>query len=94
MEIDKDTMIVRSDGPVGTSIPGETVILDPAKGVYFGLDGVGARVWELLANPIRFGDLIDTLESEYEVDRATLESDIRALLADLTDAGLTGEDAG
>ena len=48
MEIDKDTMIVRSDGPVGTSIPGETVILDPAKGVYFGLDGVGARVWELL----------------------------------------------
>ena len=88
MELSNETVLVRSEGPLGTSIPGETVILDPVKGVYFGLDGVGARVWELIEDPVALGAVLDALEAEYDVDRPTLEYDVRNLVADLIQAGL------
>lgn len=88
MELTNETVLVRSEGPLGTSIPGETVILDPVKGVYFGLEGVGARVWELIEDPVALGVVLDALEAEYDVDRPTLEYDVRNLVADLIQAGL------
>lgn len=92
-----DTTLVTTDGPVATRVPGETVILDADSGRYFGLDGVGSRVWELLATPTRFGDLVDAVVAEYDVERSRCEGDLRSLVADLRKAGLVtttfGEDA-
>lgn len=86
--IDDDTTFVKSDGPVATRVPDETVILDAESGRYFGLDGVGSRVWELLSEPTRFADLVATVVAEYDVDRARCERDLRALVTDLRAAGL------
>lgn len=95
--IDDDTMLVATDGPVATRVPGETVILDADSGRYFGLDGVGARVWELLSTPTRFADLVEAVIAEYDVERSRCESDLRALIADLSASGLVttieGDDA-
>ena len=40
---------------------------------YFGLDPVGTRVWELVAEPVSVSRLCDRLTSEFEVERATCE---------------------
>ena len=34
---------------IARQVGGETVMLDLAKGSYYGLDPVGARMWELMA---------------------------------------------
>jgi len=61
----------------------ETVILDLVNGGYFGLDAVGARIWELLAEGRTLGETCDAIVAEYEVRREDAERDLRALVADL-----------
>jgi hypothetical protein len=62
---------------------GEFVILNLRDGVYYGLEDVGARVWALLQSPISIGQIVEALVSEYDVDAARCECDVRALVDDL-----------
>ena len=57
-------------------------------GVYYGLDPMGARIWNLLREPSTIEELCDTLAAQYDVERATLESDIRAFVGELAEHGL------
>ncbi len=68
---------------VSCTVEGELVILNFADEVYYGLDGVGARVWELLREPRTLAELRDAVTAEYDVDAATVDADLRELLEDL-----------
>ncbi len=57
-------------------------------GRYFGLDDVGARVWELVQQPLSVESLCETLLSEYEVSAGELQRDVLELLGELSDKGL------
>ena len=72
---------------------GETVLLNLDSEEYYGLDGVGDRLWGLLEGGTTFGQVIAALLDDYEVERAALEADVSALLADLADSGLVLIDA-
>ena len=67
---------------------GETVLLDLSGETYFGLNEVGTRVWQLLKQDHGFGDMLDVLQSEFEVSREQLEADVAALLAQLEEEGI------
>jgi hypothetical protein len=66
----------------------ETVLLNLTSEKYFGLDGVGARAWELLEGGTSFGVLVDALAGEYDVDRDTLVIDLSSILWKLQEHGL------
>jgi hypothetical protein len=54
----------------------ETVILDLGSGTYFGLDPVGARIWQLIGEGKTLGEICDTMLDEYDVSREALELDV------------------
>jgi hypothetical protein len=66
----------------------ESVMLDLEKGAYFGLDPVGARVWQLLAEGMTLAQACDCLMEEYEVSREDIERDVIALAEHLAANGL------
>lgn len=66
----------------------ETVILDLASGTYFGLDPVGARVWQLMSEGKTLSEICDSMLDEYEVTRDALESDVIELAQRLNAQGL------
>ena len=66
----------------------ETVILDLASGTYFGLDPVGARIWQLLSEGKALAEVCEAMLADYEVSRAEIERDLSELLAALGDKGL------
>jgi hypothetical protein len=66
----------------------ETVILDLASGTYYGLDPVGARIWQLLSEGRVPADVCELMLGEYEVSRDELERDLSDLLEALADKGL------
>ena len=68
----------------------ETVILDLASGTYFGLDPVGARIWELMGEGKTLAEICEQMLDEYEVSRDDLERDVLRLAQELTDQGLVG----
>lgn len=66
----------------------ETVILDLASGTYFGLDPVGARIWQLLGEGRTLAEVCESMLVEYEVSRDEIERDVNELLAALVDKSL------
>jgi hypothetical protein len=66
----------------------ETVILDLASGMYFGLDPVGARIWQLVAEGQSLDSVITTVMSEFDVTEERLRQDVNALMDELASRGL------
>jgi coenzyme PQQ synthesis protein D (PqqD) len=66
----------------------ETVILHFTRGMYFGLNAVGARVWALLETPTRVSDIHAAILEEFDVDSETCARDVLALLEQLSDREL------
>jgi hypothetical protein len=91
MPLSAASRVVVSDEQVFTTLGGEAVILGLRDGVYYGLDAVGARIWELLVEPRRVGDLVSTVVAEFDVTPERCERDVIALLDDLAARGLVRE---
>ena len=88
VRMDAATRVVAARDQVSVEVDGEAVILNLADGVYYGLDPVGAHVWALMEQPRTVAELRDAVVAEWEVDAATAEADLLALLADLAARGL------
>jgi hypothetical protein len=69
-------------------VGGETVLLDLESSTYFGLDGVGTRIWQLLAEGRTLESVCDVIGDEYEVERADVERDTVRLVSELEIKGL------
>ena len=61
----------------------EIVILDLAGGTYFGLDPVGARVWQLMGEDKTLAEICKTMLGEYDVLPEVIERDTVALATEL-----------
>jgi hypothetical protein len=66
----------------------ESVILNLETGIYFGLDRVGANIWQLMAEGKTLAGICDAMQAEYEVDREVLEEDVVRLAQELFNQGL------
>jgi hypothetical protein len=83
-----EARVVVSSRQASTRLAGEQVILGMDDGVYYGLDGVGARVWELLQSPRTVAEVADVVVTEYDVHAERALEDVLALVRDLVAHGL------
>ena len=88
MKVSKDSVVVANDAQASAEVSGEAVILSFQDGVYYGLDPVGSRVWELLQEKRSVQELHDQLLREYNVEADLLEKDLFSLLGELVDRHL------
>jgi hypothetical protein len=61
----------------------EIVALNLDTGAAYGLNPVGARIWKLIAKPTRVADMCADLLAAYDVEPATCERQVLALLGKL-----------
>jgi len=71
------------DGVIAKMVGSEMVLLDYDRGIYYGLNPVGARMWQLLTEGASAADVVDALAEEYDVSPETLQNDLAALLIEL-----------
>ena len=86
--ITTDSIVVASPDQVSSDLAGEIVMLNLASGTYYGLDEVGARIWNLVQQPTPVSAVRDAILDEYDVEPERCERDLLELLADLDKAGL------
>jgi hypothetical protein len=91
-ELTRATTVVASRDQASTMVGAEAIILGMTDGVYYGLDGVGARIWSLIQAPRSLGEIADVLEAEFEVERDRAWEDLCALTNDLVARGLVERD--
>lgn len=83
-----DSVVRVSDDVLFQDLHGEAVLLNLKTGVYFGLDAVGSRVWELLAADGRLSNVLEAVTAEFDVSREQGAADLVALAAELAEHGL------
>lgn len=66
----------------------EAVLLNLKTGIYFGLNPVATRMWQLIAEHGSLTRVFETMLSEYEIDGAVLEKDLLELGRQLCADGL------
>lgn len=81
-------IITPSPDIISQEIGGETVLLDLKNENYFGLDGVGSRIWQLIEKNGDLQNIYQTLLEEYEVDAEQLQEDLEVLIGNISERGL------
>jgi hypothetical protein len=82
------SIVVASRNQVSCDLKGEAAVLNLKNSVYYGLESVGAFVWNLVQRPRSVAELQDALLQEYDVEPARCESDLLGLLEKLLAEGL------
>lgn len=78
----------RSESSLSAGIDDELVLMSIEQGNYYGLDAIGADIWQRLEKQVRVSELCDTLGMEYDADAGTIRRDVLALLQRLAAEGL------
>jgi hypothetical protein len=92
MAISLETKVVAARHQVSCEVGGEVVIMNMADELYYGLDPVGARVWQLIQRPRTVKELRDALITEFQVDTRPCEMDLIALLKEMAQRKLVQSD--
>ncbi len=80
-----ESCLLRKPDQIFTDMDGDTVMMDPESGSYFGISGTGSRIWELLEQPQTVNAIVEAICTEYDVDIKQCEADTLAFCQNLLD---------
>ena len=91
--ISLETAFTVPDDVVFRDLSGEAVLLNLDSGIYFGLNPVGTRAWQLMIEHGRLDRVFERLLREYDVPADTLRDDLLDLFEQLSTHGLVRSQA-
>ena len=81
--IKTESYIKRNKEIFASEIDDEVVMMNVDTGKYYGMDTVGSRIWELIAEEIQVKEVINKLMEEYDVGEEQCEKDVLEFLNEL-----------
>ena len=88
MLIELSTTVMQSKDQVSCNLNDEVAILNLKSTLYFGLDEVGAYIWQALVEPRAVSELCKAVLDRFDVDEARCRTDVLEFLTELDQAGL------
>ena len=89
MSIALNTRLSRNDEILHAVVNAdELVMMSISASSYYGLSGVGVRIWELLEQPMTVAELCAHLCEEFEVDAQICEVEVLKFAAELANNGV------
>lgn len=86
--ISTSTIVAQAEGNIVSDMDGEKVMLSIQNGKYYNLGELGGEIWERIKEPVSVGELVQSLQSQYEVESAQCEKQVISFLSQLSDEGL------
>jgi hypothetical protein len=91
-KIDMATTVVAGADQISAELAhdeaADVVILSLKEGIYYELNPVGARVWQLIEKPCSIQSIVATLQDEFDVSAEQCEADVLSLAESLIERGL------
>jgi hypothetical protein len=78
-----ESILVQDSEPVGADLDGARVLLSLRAGAYFNLNPMASKIWQMLAEPCRVGQIIASLGDDHNVDAQTVARDVTPFLQTL-----------
>jgi|ERR671911_2416451 hypothetical protein len=86
--VSERSTVVAAEHQVSSDLGGQVAILDLTGGMYYGLDEVGTRIWELIQEPRGVAEVQGVILEEYDVEPEIARRDVLTLLQELVDREL------
>ncbi len=86
--VSTEATVVAVKDQVSCTLENEVVILQLQQGVYYGLNAVGAAVWNAVQQPHTVEELRRLILESFEVSPEQCQRDLMELLEDMAKAGL------
>ena len=83
-----DSRVQVNEDVLFQELQGEAVLLNLKSGIYFGLDPIGTRIWQLFAEHKLLTEIAQTILAEYDVSEDNCSADLLKLVDDLEHHGL------
>jgi hypothetical protein len=87
-DLSGDAIVVRNEGLLSAEVDGELMAMSVERGMCYGLNAIGTRIWALIAEPRSISDLCAQLRQEVDVDEEECRRDVVDLLEELRTEGL------
>ena len=81
-------MISKKSSILSSTIDDEVVMMSSEKGMYYNLNPIGSRIWDLLEKPQTIESLCAQLMDEYDVDVVTCKQETEEFIQSLAERGL------
>lgn len=78
----------RNPDLIATEMDGELVMMSVERGEYFGLKGIGSRIWALLEQPQTLDQLVSQVCQEFKVEADVCRQDLTRFTQQMLDKGL------
>lgn len=88
-----DVLVRDADELLTTVVDGELIALSIDKGACYGLNDIGTRIWDLIAEPRSVESLCEQLQREFEVDEAVCRREVLEFLEQLHAEGIVSVSA-
>lgn len=88
LSLTSQSIVAATPEQVSCPLGDESSILSLKNSVYYSLDPVGTRIWELLRQSRSVGSILEVLLEEYDVEPERCERDLLAILGKLQQEGL------
>ncbi|HEY6129237.1 MAG TPA: PqqD family protein [Candidatus Acidoferrum sp.] len=82
------SVVVVAKHGLSRAVEEEVAILNLKNSTYYGLDRVGAYVWELMQQPTSVAEIRRAMLEKYEIDESRCERELLELLQQLRSEGL------
>lgn len=83
-----DTRIARAETMVASEVNGEVVILDIDSGLFFQLNPIGSKVWDLLESPATLAQMVAALQAKFNVSAEQCRADVAEFVEKMLERGL------
>jgi hypothetical protein len=88
LQLRSETWVRATTEQVSADLKDEAIVLGMRRGLYYGLDPVGAHVWNQIQEPRRIEDVALNVVGEFSVDEERARADVLSFLNRLLDEGL------
>ena len=83
-----NTSLTRDPDLVCAEMDGDLVMMSIENGEYYGIGGVGTRIWELLDQPTTIQQLVETIKTEFDIEEDRCRDDVLSFSEKLFELGL------
>ncbi len=85
---DDNSRFFRNPDLVSADMDGDLVMMSIENGEYYGIGGVGPRIWELLEEPVDIDSIVQTVTTQFEVEPDRCRADAIDFVQKLVELGL------
>lgn len=83
-----NTVVKRHPSLLASQVNDDVVLFSAERGMYYGTQAVGGRIWSLIQDEMSVSDICNQLLAEFSVERENCERDVLQFLEQLETEGL------